>query len=57
MFSPATYPIAKALGYVSLGMSDLELASQAAEQILGLRRVDAGAGRNIFSSNGIGLTE
>jgi catechol 2,3-dioxygenase len=51
MFSPTTYPITKALGYVSLAVSDLDLASQAAEQILGLRRVHSEAGKNIFSSN------
>jgi len=38
MFSPQIYPISKALGYVSLAVTDLELATEIAEQVLGLRR-------------------
>ena len=51
MFSPQIYPITKALGYVSLAVADLELATEAAEQVLGLRRVHSEATRSCFSSN------
>jgi catechol 2,3-dioxygenase len=51
MFSPQIYPITKALGYVSLAVADLELATETAEQVLGLRRVHSEATRSCFSSN------
>ena len=51
MLSPHLYPITKALGYVSLGVSNLEVATEAAEQILGLRRVHSETDRCFFSSN------
>jgi catechol 2,3-dioxygenase-like lactoylglutathione lyase family enzyme len=51
MVSPHLYPITKALGYVSLGVSNLEVATETAEQVLGLRRVHSEADRTFFSSN------
>ena len=55
MFSPHIYPITKALGYVSLAVSDLELATEAAEEIHGLRRVHSEGGARFFSSNDRGF--
>jgi catechol 2,3-dioxygenase len=51
MFSPHIYPITKALGYVSLAVSDLELATEAAEQVHGLRRAHSENEVRFFSSN------
>jgi catechol 2,3-dioxygenase len=51
MFSPQIYPITKALGYVSLAVTDLELATEAAENVLGLRRVYSDTTTRYFSSN------
>jgi catechol 2,3-dioxygenase len=51
MISPHLYPITKALGYVSLGVSNLEVATETAEQVLGLRRVHSEVDRTFFSSN------
>jgi catechol 2,3-dioxygenase len=55
MFSPHIFPITKALGYVSLAVSDLELATEAAEEIHGLRRVHSEGGARFFSSNDRGF--
>ena len=51
MFYPQIYPIGKCLGYISLGVRDLEAATEDAEHVLGLRRVHSAAGRRYFSSN------
>jgi len=51
MFSPQIYPIAKSLGYISLAVTDLEAASENAENVLGLHRVHSDAGSRYFSSN------
>ena len=51
MFSPQIYPIGKCLGYISLGVRDLEAATEDAEHVLGLRRVHSEGGRRCFSSN------
>jgi catechol 2,3-dioxygenase len=51
MFSPQIFPITKALGYVSLAVIDLELATETAEQVLGLRRIYSEPKRRYFSCN------
>src|SRR5215475_1946906 len=51
MFSPQIYPIAKSLGYISLAVTDLQAATENAEEVLGLRWVHSESGRRYFSSN------
>jgi catechol-2,3-dioxygenase len=51
MFTPQIYPIAKSLGYISLAVTDLESATETAEEVLGLRRVHSETSRRYFSSN------
>jgi catechol 2,3-dioxygenase-like lactoylglutathione lyase family enzyme len=51
MFSPQIYPITKGLGYISLAVTDLESATETAEEVLGLRCVHSEAKRRYFSSN------
>jgi catechol 2,3-dioxygenase len=51
MFYPHIYPITKSLGYISLAVTDLESATETAEEVLGLRCVHSEATRQFFSSN------
>jgi catechol 2,3-dioxygenase len=51
MFSSHIYPITKSLGYISLAVTDLELATELAEAVLGLRRVHSNTTSRYFSSN------
>ena len=56
MSTPHIYPITKAFGYVSLAVADLELATEAAEQVHGLRRVHSETKRaSSVPTNGIEL--
>jgi catechol-2,3-dioxygenase len=51
MYSPHLYPITKALGFVALGVPDLALATEEAQQVHGLRLTHSEGGSRFFSAN------
>jgi catechol 2,3-dioxygenase len=51
MYSPHLYPITKALGFVALGVPDLALATEEAQQIHGLRLTHSEGDSRFFSAN------